>query len=557
MREKGVSVRGRRLKLLIVAVFAVSATATAGAALKTTQGGTLVFGGSADPTYLDPALASDGETFRVTEQIYETLVKLKPGTLKLIPWLATSWTISKDGKTFTFQLKKGVKFHDGTAFNAKAVCANFNRWYNWTGAFQDASATYYYQAAFGGFKNNGSSTLSPPLFRSCAAKGSSTAVVKLTRPSGTFINWLVLQPFSMQSPTAMAKYGANQAELKNGTFSATGTYPFSHPTGTGPYKFVSWTVGQKLELAKNAAYWGTKAKLDRLIIRPISTSTGRLQALQTGEINAYDLAAPQDISTLQGNSSLKIIRRPPFNVGYVTINSAHAPFNNPKVRQAIAYGLDRKSVVDQFYYGTGIVADDFLPTALWGHSNKTVKYTYQPEKAKSLLREAGLTLPVKVEFWYPTNISRPYMPDPKRNFEAFSASLEQSGFKVEAHSAPWRPDYVAKVNEGSAGDLNMIGWTGDFGDPDNFLGTFFKAYRPSFGFRNAAIFSILQKAAAEPNFAKRVKLYQQANVMIMKYLPAVPYAHSRPALSFQKRVKGYVASPVGTDPFAPISLGGQ
>src|SRR6266540_3823400 len=204
MREKGVSVRGRRLKLLIVAVFAVSATATAGAALKTTQGGTLVFGGSADPTYLDPALASDGETF-------------------------------------TFQLQKGVKFHDGTAFNAKAVCANFNRWYNWRGAFQDASATYYYQAAFGGFKTNESAKLSPPLFRSCTAKGTSTVVVKLTRPSGTFINWLVLQPFSMQSPAAMTQYGANQGEIKNGTFTATGTYAFSHPTGTGPYKFVSWT----------------------------------------------------------------------------------------------------------------------------------------------------------------------------------------------------------------------------------------------------------------------------------------------------------------------------
>src|SRR6266542_3047515 len=345
MREKGVSVRGTRLKLLIVAVFAVSATATAGAALKTTQGGTLVFGGSADPTYLDPALASDGETFRVTEQIYETLVKLKPGTLKLIPWLAKSWTTSKDGKTFTFQLQKGVKFHDGTAFNAKAVCANFNRWYNWRGAFQDASATYYYQAAFGGFKTNESAKLSPPLFRSCTAKGTSTVVVKLTRPSGTFINWLVLQPFSMQSPAAMTQYGANQGEIKNGTFTATGTYAFSHPTGTGPYKFVSWTVGQKLELAKYAGYWGTKAKLDRLI------------------------------------------KRPPFNVGYVTINSAHAPFNNAKVRQAIAYGLDRRSVVQQFYYGTGVVADDFLPTALWGHSTKTQKYPSDPEKAKSLLRE--------------------------------------------------------------------------------------------------------------------------------------------------------------------------
>ena len=166
-------------------------------------------------------------------------------------------------------------------------------------------------------------------------------------------------------------------------------------------------------------------------------------------------------------------------------------------------------------------------------------------------------MPCKVDFWYPTGVSRPYMPDPKRNFEAFSASLEKSGFQVVPHSAPWRPDYVAKVNEGSAGDINMIGWTGDFGDPDNFLGTFFKAYRPSFGFHNNAIFNILQKAAAEPNFAKRVALYKQANIMIMKYLPAVPYAHSRPALGFLKRVNGYVASPVGTDPFASVTVGGS
>src|SRR6266542_500733 len=515
MREKGVTVRGRRLKLLIVAVLAVSATATAGAALKATQGGTLVFGGSADPTYLDPALASDGETFRVTEQIFEGLVKLKPGTLKLIPWLATRWTTGKDGKTYTFQLRKGVKFHDGTPFNAKAVCANFDRWYNWTGPCQDASATVYYQTAFFGFKHNEVAGLSSPLYRSCKAKGSSTAVIKLTQKTGTFINWLVLQPFTMQSPTAMKKYGADQAELKNGTFSATGTYAFSHPTGTGPYKFVSWTVGQKVELAKNPSYWGTKAKLDR------------------------------------------VIKRPPFNVGYVTINSAHVPFNNPKVRQAIAYGLDRRGVVQQFYYGTGTVANDFLPPALWGHSNKIQKYSYDPEKAKSLLREAGLTVPVKVEFWYPTNISRPYMPDPKRNFEAFKASLENSGFKVDEHSAPWRPDYVKKVNEGSAGDLNLIGWTGDFGDPDNFLGNFFKTYSPQFGWKNNMVFKTLQAAARETVQAKRAKLYAKASVLVSKAVPAVPYVNATPALGAQKSVQNLIATPVGGVWFGSTTVGGQ
>jgi peptide/nickel transport system substrate-binding protein len=148
------------------------------------------------------------------------------------------------------------------------------------------------------------------------------------------------------------------------------------------------------------------------------------------------------------------------------------------------------------------------------------------------------------------------MPDPKRNFEAFSASLTQAGFQVVAHSAPWRPDYVKHVNEGTAGDLNLIGWTGDFGDPDNFLGTFFQTYSPQFGFHNNAIFNILSKAEAQKSLAKRIALYKQANNMIMKYLPAVPYAHSQPALGFDKTVKGYVPSPVGTDPFDPVFVSG-
>ena len=549
--------RGRKLKLLLGVVAAVTVTATAGAAIKAQQAGTLVFAGASDPTYLDPALVSDGESFRVTEQMFEGLVKLKPGTVKVIADLATSWSTSKDGKTWTFQLRKGVKFHDGTAFDAKAVCFNFNRWYNWTGAFQDSSASYYYQAAFKGFKKNENSKLSPPLYKSCAAKGSSTAVIKLTSPSGTFFNWLVLQPFSIQSPTALQKYGADQGELKSGTFKPTGTYAFQHPTGTGPYKFVSWTVGQKVELAKYAGYWGKKAKLDRLIIRPISANTARLQALQTGEVNAYDLAAPQDVPSIQGNSSLKVLKRPAFNVAYVTINSAHPPFNNKLVRQAVAYGLDRESVVKNFYYGTGRVAHEFEPPGLFGYTDKVSKYPYDPEKAKSLLRQAGLTLPVKVEFWYPTGVSRPYMPDPKRNFEAFSASLENSGFKVDAHSAPWRPDYVAKVNNGTAGDLNLIGWTGDFGDPDNFMGTFFKTYSPQFGWRNNQIQGLLQKAEIETNLKKRIAMYTKINILISKAVPAVPYAHATPALGAQKRVLNLIATPVGGVWFGDTSVGGQ
>ena len=545
----------RRLALPLVALVVLAAAGTAGGASKS---GTLVFAGASDPTYLDPALVSDGESFRVTEQIFEGLVILKPGTTKVIPRLATKWKLSGGGKVWTFDLRKGVKFHDGTPWNAAAACYNFNRWYNWTGPFQDPSATFYYQATYGGFRHNEVANLSPPLFKSCQTVGNYRIVIHLTRPSGVFFPSLVISSFAMQSPTALKKYGADEATLSGGTFRPTGTYAFQHPTGTGPFKFSSWTIGQKLELVRNANYWGQKAKLDKIVVRPISDNTARFQALQTGEVNAYDLAAPQDISGLNGNAKLKVVKRPAFNVAYVTIHQgANSPMNDIKVRQAVAYGLDRATVVKQFYFGTGKVANEFEPPSLFGWTNKVQKYPYNPTKAKELLNSSSCKVPCKIDFWYPTGVSRPYMPDPKRNFEAFQASLDNSGFSVTAHSAPWRPTYVAKVNEGSAGDLNLIGWTGDYGDPDNFLGTFFRNFNPQFGFNNSEITGILNRALNEPNFAKRIKLYQQANVIIMKYLPGVPYAHATPALGAEKRVTKLIATPVGGVWFQFAGLGGQ
>ena len=544
---KGDCVRGilRRLALPLAALIVLVVASTAGGA---SSSGTLVFAGASDPTYLDPALVSDGESFRVTEQMFEGLVKLRPGTTKIVPSLATSWKLSGGGKVWTFNLRKGVKFHDGTPWNAAAACYNFNRWYNWTGPFQDPSATFYYQATYGGFKKNEVANLSPPLFQSCKTVGSSRIVVRLNRASGVFFPSLVIQSFAMQSPTAMKKYGADQATLSGGAFRATGTYAFQHPTGTGPFKFSSWTIGQKVELVRNPNYWGKKARLDKIIIRPISDNEARFQALKTGEINAFDLAPPQDIGGLSGDSRLKVVKRPAFNVAYVTMHQGPgSPMNDIKVRQAVAYGLNRASVVKNFYYGTGKVAQEFMPPSLYGYAKKVQTYAYNPTKAKQLLNSSSCHVPCHIDFWYPTAVSRPYMPDPVRNFQGFQASLENSGFSVTPHSAPWRPTYVAKVNEGSAGDLNLIGWTGDYADPDNFVGTFFNqtTANAQFGFSNASINSLLLKAKNEANFAKRVALYQKLNQQLMKYLPGVPYAHATPALGAEKRVHNLIATPVG------------
>ena len=556
MRGKG--------KLMSMAGAVVACLLVAGAATAGQRGAdgaapdTLLYAGASDPTYLDPALVSDGESFRITKQIYEGLVDFVPGTTRLTPALATSWSVSRNGLNYTFNLRGGVRFHDGTAFNAAAVCANFNRWYNFRGPFQDASATYYYQQIFSGFRNNEVQGLGTPLYRSCRAAAPLRAVVTLRRKNGPFLPSLVLSAFAMQSPTAMRRWGANQATLQNGLFRPTGTYAFRHPTGTGPYIFERWTTGEAVVLRKNPRYWNRRQpRLARIIVRPIADNTARVQALQTGEIFAMDLLAPQFVGTVRSNSRLKVLSRPSFNVAYVTINSSRPPTNDLNVRRAVAYGLNRQLVVNSFYAGRAQVAHQFMPPSLPGYNPNVVKYSFNPQRARQLLNASDCKVPCRIEFWYPTGVSRPYMPDPRANFEAFRASLEQSGFDVVTRSAPWRPDYVANVNQGTAGNLNMIGWTGDYADPDNFIGTFFQGGSQQFGYRNNQLDQLLNQAEQSTNQAQRVRLYRRANALIMQQLPGVPYAHSRPALGMQKRVQGYFTSPIGTDLFKTVFIGGQ
>ena len=522
------------------------------------SGGTLVFAGAADPISLDPALASDGESIRPASQIYETLVNLKPGGTEVVPGLAESWEVSEDAKAITFKVRSGIAFHDGEPFNAEAVCFNFNRWYNFTGAAQSASASYYWQVTFGGYAKNSTENeaLGESLFASCEAVDETTVTLTFTKPSASVLAALTLAPFAIASPKALEEFKADEGTVDDTGFKPSGTFGTEHPTGTGPFKLESWNVGDKLTLIRNEDYWGEKAKLDKLIIRPIGDNAARLQALQTGEIQGYDLVEPQDIPTIQEDSDLQILERPAFNIAYITINQKVPPFDKLAVRQAVMYGLDREAVVNNFYGGLGEVAKEFQPPTLEGYADDVMEYSYDPEKAKSLLQEAGLTLPVEVEFWYPTDVSRPYMPDPKRNFEAFAASLNKSGFKVIPKSAPWRPDYLGRVLEGKGGALNLLGQTGDFADADNFIGIFFQGQKPQWGFDNPELTKALDEAEVEPDPDARAERYQEINRTIMEYLPGIPYAHSKSALAFRANVKGYVPSPTTNESFAPVTIEG-
>jgi peptide/nickel transport system substrate-binding protein len=551
----------RRIKVaLVAATLTLGLAAAAGAMVHhSNAGGTLVFAGASDPVILDGPLVSDGESLRVIDQIFEGLVGLKPGTTQVVPKLALSWKASPNGLAWNFTLRRNVKFQDGTPFNAAAVCANFSRWFNFPGPLQSDAVTYYWNTVFGGFAHPAAGNPGPDksLYKGCRARGQYTATISLTRRSSSFIGALALTNFGMASPTALRKYKADAGTVdSNGVFHPTGTFGTQHPVGTGPFMLGSWRVGQALTLVRNPNYWGAKAKLDKVIIRPIADNAARLQALQSGEIQGYDLVDPADMGTIRSNAKLKLLDRPAFNVGYVGMNQSFDIMKNLLVRQAVAYGLDRASVVRSFYGGRGVVADQFLPNQVVGFAKKGVpQYPYNPDKAKALLQQAGLKLPVSVDFWYPTSVSRPYMPDPKRNAEAFGASLEKSGFKVTFHSAPWSPDYLGAVQSGKA-ELFLVGWTGDFGDPSNFLNVHFGSQTDQFGFNNPALFNLLKRADAEPNLAKRAQLYQQASITVMKFLPMVPYVHTKPALGFQKRVQGYLPSPVSLEPFSTVYFSG-
>ncbi len=542
--------------LALIAVLALLGAACGGDGGGAQKAGrTLTFGTGDDPVSLDGALVSDGESLRAIDQMFEGLVGLRPGTTEVVPGLATSWAASAGGTSWTFALRKGVTFHDGEAFNAAAVCFNFDRWYHFTGPLQNSAASYYWQTAFGGFADGGGPKFR--LYSGCEAIDEHTVRIDLTQPSASFLAALVLPSFSIASPKALRRYGADQGEVDaQGVFHPTGAYGRGHPAGTGPYLFSEWIVGDHLTMVRNPRYWDRfPGNIDTLIFRPIGENTARLQALQTGEIQGYDLVAPEDFAAIRGDARLQLLERPAFNVAFVGINQAVEPLDDLRVRQAIAHAIGRQAIVDAFYVGQGEVAKEFMPPSLPGYAADVAIYDHNPQQARKILVDAGYRLPVEVGFAFPSSDGvRPYMPNPRANFEAMKADLEAVGFKVRPESAPWTPDYLDKVQTGQYG-LYLYGWTGDFGDPDNFVGTFFQTPQQQWGFDKPELFALLDQAEREPDQAKRVLLYQQANRMIMDFLPGVPYAHSKPALAFTADVSGYLPSPVTLEPFALVTVG--
>ncbi len=503
-------------------------------------GGSFVFAASSDPVMLDPAMASDGETFRPARQMFEGLVGTKPGTTELEPLLATEWETAGDGLSTSFTLREGVKFSDGTDFNAEAVCYNFDRWYNWTGLNQSENISYYYTSLFKGFKTGKTGGI----YESCAAPSATEAVITLNKPFAALVQAMTLPAFSMQSPTALKQYNADKTEgtEEDPRFSE---YATAHPTGTGPFLFDKWDRGQQLTLKRNDNYWGEKSKVATVIIRTISDPKARTQELQAGNVDGYDLVGPADVQPLK-DAGFQILNRPAFNILYLGMNQKNEALKDVKVRQAITHAIDRAAVVKSSLPEGSIPAKQFMPDSVEGYNDAVTEYPYDPEEAKSLLKEAGQEN-LELKFAYPTGVSRPYMPSPEDTYAVIKSQLEKAGIKVTPVAAKWSPDYLDMV-QGDKGtdkhDIHLLGWTGDYNDPDNFVGVFFGRKSNEWGFDNKQLFADLAAARELPTREEQTPAYEKINAEIADYVPGVPLAHPAPSLAFGKDVQGYVASPI-------------
>jgi len=524
-------------------------------------GGTFVFGATGDPAMLDPAFGSDGETFRPARQIFEGLLGNELGGTEAVPELATDWEVSEDGLEYTFALQEGVKFHDGTDFNAEAVCFNFDRWYNFEGLAQSPSASYYYQAVFGGFA---STPDTPSIYESCEATDENTAVIRLTQVTSKFPSALALPSFSIQSPTALQEYNADEVSGSEDALTYS-EYALEHPVGTGPFKFESWDRGNgEVTIVRNDDYWGDAPALDEIIIRTIPDGNTRRQELQAGSIDGFDFVAPADYQSLE-DDGFQVLVRDPFNILYLGMNGGNVPnsganpaLQDPRVRQAIAHAIDRQTIVDSLLPDGAEEATQFMPPTVDGWADDVTTYDYDPERSKALLAEAGAT-GTTLRFFYPTDVSRPYLPDPAAMFQVISQNLTDAGFTVQPTALPWNPDYLNAVQAGGA-DIHLLGWTGDYNDAYNFIGTFFaeaanNQASAEFGaFSAPEIFAALAAADAEPDPANRTEMYQEANRLIMEYLPGVPISHSPPALVVAENVQGLEPSPLTAEVFSTVSL---
>ena len=525
-------------------------------------GKTFIFGRGGDSVQLDPAIVTDGESFRVTGQCLEPLYQYEPGSTNPIPALATGCTANENSTEWTCELRKGVKFHDGTDFNADAVIFNFERWRFTDNPYHyEAQVFEYYEYMWFGFDDDSVITTIEKL-------DDYTIKFLLNAPLAPFLANLAMDMFAISSPAAIEKYGEDYGTPKAGC------------VGTGPFKFVEWVEGDHVTMAANDDYWGGRPTIDQILFRVIPDDAARFLALKAGDIHALEQATAEDVAAADADPDLYVMARPALNTGYLAFNYRIKELQDVRVREAIAHAINRQGLVDNFYGKYGEVATNFLPPLVWGHNDAIQDWAHDPALSKQLLADAGFPngltevtiaedikdqdgnvvhkagdkIPLKL-FYMP--VTRFYYPSPKEIGEAMAADLAKAGINAQLELAGDWPTYLGLRRNGLLVGLYMLGWGGDNGDPDNFHNYFFgglssaddvKEPDPREGYyANQEVATLLYKAATNPNQPEREQIYKQVEQLLHDDVARLWVVHNNTPLLFSKKISGYVPQPVGAD----------
>lgn len=519
----------------VILALLVLPAVTQGAAAKTSWdakacgrvGGTLVFAQAQDTVLLDPHDISDGFSANNTVNMFDTLVQFRADGTQVEPALAESWSASSDGLVWTFKLRRGVKFHDGTPFNAEAVKFNYERQIDAKNPYHHGTFEY---AEFT-FQN----------VKTVDVVDEFTVKFTLSAPYAPFISNMAMFSTAISSPTAIKKWGKDY---------------FKHPTGTGAFRFVEWVQKDHITMEANKDYWRGRPCVDRLIIRGIPDNTVRLLEMEKGTAQVMQQVNPPDYDRIRGNKDLVLVTAPGLNVGYLAMNTGKEPFNDARVRRAVNHAINRDALVKAFYGGVGAPATNPMPPTIWGYNTAVKPYEFSPAKAKQLLNEAGYPGGINTELWWP-NRARPYLTQPQKIAEALQSQLAQGGIQAKLVTFEWGT-YLAKVRSGEH-PMAILGWTGDNGDPDNFIYVLLdrdnaekgKASNIAF-YSSGAVHDLLIKAQQVSAQSERAKLYEKVQQIIHDDAPWAPLVHAARVLAHRSQVQNVVSHPLDLMWFARV-----
>ncbi|HKK99179.1 MAG TPA: ABC transporter substrate-binding protein [Desulfotignum sp.] len=515
------------MKRLLVVFLALFFMLPAG--VLASQADTLIWGRGGDSVNLDLAQATDGESIKAGIQVLENLVIFGKNSMDVEPQLAESWSVSEDGLTWTFKLRKGVTFHDGEPFNAQAVYDSFARIIDETHPLHGYGKWRYL-------------SLSLKPVTAINVVDDFTIQLVTEKPFAPLLNNLALWLCPILSPKAMHEYKDQIGQ---------------NPVGTGPFKFVKWVKDDQIVFERNDDYWGEKAKVKQIVLKSIPEPSARLMALQSGAVDIADDLDPDSIKLVEKDSDLAIIKRPSVNVGYLALNTEKPYLKDPKVRIGLSHAIDKNTIIQAIFQGMAIPAKNPFAPSIWGYNDAIEPYGYDPAKATKMLKEAGFDFSRELELWA-MPVSRAYMPDPVKTAELIQAYLAAVGVKAKIVRMDWGT-YLKKTSNGEH-DMCMLGWLGGNADPDNFLYGLLSAdtaETPGASnvalWKNAEFTELCKEAQVIFDKEKRAAKYMKAQEIAHKEAPWIPLAHTTIVRCYNKRLDNVPLRPNGLNSFQMVS----